>query len=369
MVSLGMFFLCKNASPSFHLHPKMEMVSLMTTEPAHLGSEFVQCAGNENLTVINREQWDAPWLSVNGSLDGGTLPVCLFVWVSPSVAAWEDYADAFASPLTPQAWTMTLPAAVCIGRSLSPWHCQKRVMSGLVVPSCFCPGGGGSGRDRLGFERGQSRRPIGGHDAGYGDVAPQWYCPGDCQEHHCRTLTNRWLLDRSARLWIRCHCCTHPQTFICHTRPTIGHLHDEIPHQTRSYDILRRLSHFLSVIKSYEREAARIKAEEAKRPPSFDTCRHYRRQDRTTCAPLWWDTIRCWAGGPNWRIPWDRTFLWNWMRFYGKWWSRMKTGIRMRLRMSCHSMRWVSWKLAPFCKHTFPQTFICTVSIGNTLNL
>jgi hypothetical protein len=51
------------------------------------------------------------------------------------------------------------------------WHCQKWVMSGLVVPSCFCPGGGGSGGDRLGFEWGQSRRPIGGHDAGYGDIA------------------------------------------------------------------------------------------------------------------------------------------------------------------------------------------------------
>ena len=52
---------------------------------------------------------------------------------------------------------MTLPAGVCIGHSLSPWHCQKRVMSGLVVPSCFCPGGGGSGGDQLDFERGQSR--------------------------------------------------------------------------------------------------------------------------------------------------------------------------------------------------------------------
>ena len=31
-------------------------------------------------------------------------------------------------------------------------------MSGLVIRSCFCPGGGGSGRDQLDFEWGQSRR-------------------------------------------------------------------------------------------------------------------------------------------------------------------------------------------------------------------
>ncbi len=53
-------FLRKNVSPSFHLHLKMEIVSLLTTKPAHLGSEFVQCAGNKNSRVIKRAQWDNP---------------------------------------------------------------------------------------------------------------------------------------------------------------------------------------------------------------------------------------------------------------------------------------------------------------------